>query len=200
MRGFLLYLLPVGAMAQMICSLGPGASSYQASEDQRPAADAMQLAARVDMAEKAICGANCPEIALLRNSTAPNAALIAGSGQAKLVYAPQFFAAVYGAYGDAGIIGIIAHEAGHALDDALGAAWVNAKWNPEIRADAWAGCVFGRANLSGRDLESALAALEKYPPSSHPAWTSRVPAIRVGYSHCGGTSDFDSGGRGKKPK
>jgi hypothetical protein len=174
----------------VICALAPGASAYQPSEDQRPAGDAMQLATRVDMAEKAICGTNCPEVALLRNPTAPNAALIVDAGQAKLVYAPRFFASVYAGYGDPGIIAVIAHEAGHALDDAMGAAWINAKWTPEIRADAWAGCVFGRANLNGHDLEAALGALQKYPPAPRPAWGSRLPALRAGYSHCGGKTEI----------
>ena len=91
---WLMVLVPISAMGQVICALGPDASSYKPSEDQRPASDAMQLANRVSSAEKSICASNCPEIALFRNPTAPNAALIVSSGQAKLVYAPQFFAAV----------------------------------------------------------------------------------------------------------
>lgn len=190
MRGLVLILLPVCATAQVICALGPNAAAYQAAQDQRPAADAVQLAARVGAAEKAICASNCPEVALLRNPTAPNAALIASQGQAKLVYAPQFFAAVYSIGGDAGIVAILAHEAGHALDDAMGAAWIKKDWQPELRADAWAGCVLAHADLSPRDLTSALAALEKYPPSSHPAWNLRLPAIRTGYARCGGKGEI----------
>jgi hypothetical protein len=186
-------------MAQVVCALGAGASSYQPSQDQRPASDAMQLAARVNAGEKAICTPNCPEVALLRNPTAPNIALIANQGQAKLVYAPQFFAAVYADYGDAGIIAVISHEVGHALDDTLGAAWINKDWKPEVRADAWAGCVLAKS-LNARDVPSALGALEKYPPSSHPDWNLRRPAIRIGYTRCGGSaSSFDSGSQTKKP-
>src|SRR5580700_3755997 len=90
--GLLVCLLPVGAIAQVVCALGPGAASYQPSADQRPSGDAMHVASRVNAAEKAICGVNCPVVALLRNSTAPNAALIVNGRDAKLVYAPQFFA------------------------------------------------------------------------------------------------------------
>jgi predicted methyltransferase len=192
MRGLFMCLLPVSAMAQVICALGPGAASYQPSQDQRPAGDALQLAARVDAAEKSICGSKCPEIALLRNPTAPNAALIvdSNSGQAKLVYAPQFFAAVYSGYGDAGIIAVIAHEAGHGLDDSMGATWVKSDWMPEVRADAWAGCILAKSNLNANEIQSALGAMEKYPPASHPAWTVRRPAIRTGYSHCGGKAEI----------
>jgi hypothetical protein len=45
------------------------------------------------------------------------------AGQARLVYAPQFFGALYASFGDAGIIAIVAHELHDALDDTLGAAW-----------------------------------------------------------------------------
>lgn len=190
MRSLLLIVLPASAIAQVICALGPNAAVYQASQDQRPAADAIQLASRVSAAEKSICASNCPEIALLRNPTAPNAALIVNTGQAKLVYAPEFFAAVYSGFGDAGIIAIMAHEAGHALDDTMGAAWIKKDWTPELRADAWAGCVLAHSNLSPHDLASALATLEKYPPASHPAWSLRLPPIRSGYTHCGGKAEI----------
>jgi len=199
----LIVLLPLTAAAQVVCVLGTGASasSYQAAGDQRPAPDAMQIAARVNAAEKTICGDHCPGVALFRNSTAPNAALIANSGQAKLVYSPQFFASVYAGFGDAGIIAIIAHEAGHALDDSLGAVWINKSWNTEVRADSWAGCVLARAALSSGDMRSALGALAKYPSAAHPAWDLRLSAIRSGYTHCGGAgSNFDSASAGMKAK
>ena len=189
-------LLPVGAVAQVVCALGPGTASYQPSADQRPSGDAMQVAGRVNTAEKTICSTNCPGVALFRNPTAPNAALIVNAGQAKLVYAPQFFAAVYASFGDAGILAIIAHEFGHALDDSIGAAWIKTSWTPELRADAWAGCTLAKSALSQNDTQAALAALEKYPSPAHPGWNLRLPAIRSGYTHCGGAvSDFDSGSR-----
>jgi hypothetical protein len=198
---FLMLVLPVCAAAQVVCALGPGISSYQPSADQRPSGDTMQIASRVNMAEKSICAANCPGVALFRNSTAPNAALIANAGQAKLVYAPQFFAAVYASFGDAGILAIIAHEFGHALDDSIGAAWIKTSWTPELRADAWAGCTLAKGGLSQNDMQAALAALAKYPPPSHPGWNLRLPAIRSGYTHCDGEiSNFDSGTQGKRPK
>ncbi|HTR37704.1 MAG TPA: hypothetical protein VMH80_17475 [Bryobacteraceae bacterium] len=184
----LVFLLPVSAAAQIVCALGPGAASYKASEDQRPARDAMLLAARVSTAEKAICASNCPEIALYRNATAPNSALVLTSGQAKLVYAPQFFADVYMGFGDAGIMAVMAHEVGHALDDTLGAAWIDKRWTPELRADAWAGCTLAKSNLSPPEMHAALGALAKYPSPKHPAWNLRLPAIRSGYSHCGGAA------------
>jgi hypothetical protein len=186
-------LLPAGANAQVVCALGPGAGSYQPLSDQRPSSDAMQVANRVNAAEKSICAPNCPGVAVFRNPTAPNAALIANGAQGKLVYAPQFFATVYASYGDAGLLAIIAHELGHALDDSIGAAWISNSWTPELRADAWGGCTLARSGLSQSELHAALAALEKYPSPAHPGWKLRLPAIRSGYTHCGGgASNFDS--------
>ena len=42
-------------------------------------------------------------------------------GRAKMVYAPRMFTAVYDRYGDAGILALVAHALGHALDDLMGA-------------------------------------------------------------------------------
>jgi hypothetical protein len=156
----------------------------------------MLLAARVNTAVKTICGSNCPAVAVFRNTTATNAMLIAEGSQAKLEYSPQFFALVHDAFGDSGILAIIAHEMGHALDDGLGAAWIKANWAPELRADSWAGCVLAKTNLSPKELESALGALAKYPPvaQAQTSWSLRLPPMRTGYTSCGGSgAKFDSG-------
>jgi hypothetical protein len=185
-------LLPSITAAQVVCALGPAASSYNHSADKRPTADAMQLVTRTFAAVKAVCASNCPETVLFRNETAPNMMLIADAGRAKLVYAPQFMASVYDRYGDAGILALTAHELGHPLDDTLGAAWIEKSWTAELRADSWAGCVLAKSNLSAADLSSALAALKTYPPLSNPPsppnWDRRAPAIRAGYTHCGGVA------------
>src|SRR5262249_49760111 len=73
------------------------------------------------------------------------------------------------------------------LDDTLGAAWVKPGWPPELRADAWAGCVLAKLDLGARGLDPALRALEKYPAPSHPAWGVRLPVLRTGFTQCGGT-------------
>ena len=186
----LLWCFPLGAQVQ--CALGPGASSYKASADQRPTGDAMELAGQANAAVKAICGANCPTIALFRNATAANTMLIAAGGQAKLVYAPQFFTAAYESFGDGGILAMIAHVLGHALDDTLGARWINSAWPPEVRADSWAGCLLAKMDLSLEDTQAFLGALAKYPAPAHPAWNQRLPAVRAAYSQCGGdASKFD---------
>lgn len=181
-----LFLLPMAAAAQVVCALGPGASSYSSGDDQRPTVDAMELAGRANTAVKTICGNNCPMVVVFRNATAANAMLIANAGEAKLVYAPKFFDAVYDAFGDGGILGVTAHILGHALDDTLGAAWVKSSWPPELRADAWTGCALARASLSPDDLEGAVGALAKYPSATHPAWSERLPVLRIGFSQCGG--------------
>jgi hypothetical protein len=192
-------MLSLAANSHLVCALGPGASQYQPSMDQRPSSDAMQLAGRVNAAVTAICASHCPEVKVLRNPTAAGVMLVAEEGQPKLVYSPRFFASVHEGYSDAGIIAIIAHEFGHALDDALGAAWIQRTWTPELNADSWAGCALAKANLSAVDLQNALHALEKYPAPAHAAWTIRIVAIRAGYSGCGGDrSKLNSAAEGRR--
>ena len=185
--------LPIPAFAQIVCALGPNAFAYKPVSDQRPSADALELAGRVNAALKTICAANCPQTALFRNTTAPNAMLVAAAGRAKLVYAPQFFSTAYDAGGDGAILGLMAHELGHALDDTLGAVWVKSDWPAELRADAWGGCTLARIDLSASDLQASLSALAKYPPASSPGWRQRVPVLRTGFTECGGAvGNFDA--------
>ncbi len=89
------FLLAFSASAEVMCALGSGAASYDAKADQRPTADAMQLAGRMNAALSPTCSPKCPQIAIFRNATAANAMLVVTADQAKFVYAPQFFAAVY---------------------------------------------------------------------------------------------------------
>ena len=179
--------------AEIVCALGPDASSYKPAGDQRPASDALQLALRVNTAMKTICGTQCPMMALFRNATASNAMLIADAGDAKLVYSPQFFAAAYDGFGDDGIVAVIAHEVGHALDATMGAAFIKKSWTPELRADAWAGCILARLNPGLDGLQPSLSALAKYPSPAHPGWNLRLPALRAGYTQCGGSgAKFDA--------
>ena len=186
-------LLPLLAGAEVICALGPAVSSYNAYEDQRPSPDAMELAGKVNAALTPICRPRCPMIALFRNATAPNVMLVADNSEAKIVYAPQFFTALYDSAGDGGVIAVIAHELGHAVDETSPAAWINRNWPAEVRADAWAGCVLGKMDLSARALQETLAAVSKYPSAAHPSWVQRVPALRLGYAQCGGAgARFDS--------
>jgi hypothetical protein len=185
--GLLCAFLPAfSATAEIVCALGTGASSYNANADQRPSPDVMQLAKRLNTAISPACSPKCPQIAVFRNTTAANAMLVVTADQAKFVYAPQFFAAVYDKYGDGAILAIIGHEYGHALDEVYPATWMKSGWTPELRADAWAGCALARSDLSSNSLTEALTAVSKYPPVSHPSWTLRLPALRLGYIHCGG--------------
>jgi hypothetical protein len=179
-------LLPCGASAQVICRLGSSASSYNAYQDQRPTADAMELARQVSAALEPLCRPNCPVLVVFRNATAPNVILLADSGRAKMAYAPQFFTTVYDNYGDGAIIAIMAHMLGHAIDAIAPAAWMKRGWTPELRADAWAGCSLAHADLSSIGLRDALTAVSMYPSDSHPDWPGRIPALRLGYVHCGG--------------
>jgi hypothetical protein len=188
--------LPFAASAEVICALGSSASSYDAKGDERPTGDAMQLAGRMNAALSPTCTPQCPQIAIFRNPTAPNAMLVVTADQAKFVYAPQFFAAVYDKYGDGAIIAIVAHLYGHALNEVHPASWMKSDWTPELRADAWAGCALAKSDLSANDLADALTAVSKYPPAAQSSWPPRVPALRLGYTHCGGDgSKFDVASR-----
>lgn len=154
----------------------------------------MQLVGQTYNAAKDLCGVNCPEVVLFRNPTAPNVMLMVHRGQAKIVYQPQFITGIYDRFGDAGVSAVMAHEIGHALDDSLGAPWVDKRWTPELRADGWAGCVLAKNNLSAHDVRSALAALEASPPLSSGPWELRLQAIRTGYTQCGGAAaNFQTG-------
>jgi hypothetical protein len=192
----LLLVATTSASAEVICALGPATASYDPKMDQRPSADVMQMAKRLNTALSFSCSPKCPQIAILRNTTAPNAMLVVTPDQAKLVYAPQFFASVYDKYGDAAILAIITHEYAHALDEVYPAAWMSKTWSAELRADGWAGCALAKSNFSAKSLGEALTAVSKYPPLSHPAWTSRSAALRLGYVHCGGDgAKFDQAPR-----
>lgn len=192
-RWLLAVALLAPVKAEILCALGPDASSYKSAQDQRPTSDAMQLAARVNAAVKTICGVHCPVMAVFRNATAPNVMLMADGDQAKLVYSPQFFGAAYDSFGDDGIVAVIAHEVGHALDATMGASWIKSSWTPELRADAWTGCILARLAPGPASLQPGLSALSKYPSPSHPGWTLRLPALRTGYTECGGAaSKFDA--------
>jgi len=125
-------------------------------------------------------------MALFRNATAPNIMLFNDAGQAKIVYSPQFFSTAYDRYGDLGILAVVSHELGHALDATLGAKWVNEKWTPELRADAWAGCVLAHVDPGAGGFIPALDALASYPSSAHPNWAQRLPVIHAGFVGCGG--------------
>jgi hypothetical protein len=154
----------------------------------------MQLVGRVNAALAPFCLPNCPATAVFRNTTAAEAMLIADKGQAKIVYEPKFFSMVYDNYGDGAIIAIIAHEFGHALDETSPAAWMKSNWTPELRADAWAACALAKSGLSFTSVKEALTALSKYPAPAHPGWNQRLPALRLGFTHCGGeAAKFDSG-------
>lgn len=184
-----LLFLSWNASAEVVCALGQGVSSYKRASDQRPSTDALQLAGRVNGALKSICGNQCPTMALFRNATAPNLMLVNDSGNAKLVYSPQFLQASYSSFGDEGILALIAHEIGHALDATMGARFVNESWTPELRADAWTGCILAKLDAN---LDPSLASLAKHPSPSHPAWSKRLPALRAGFTACGGeASRFD---------
>jgi hypothetical protein len=182
------WLFALAAADNVICTLGPNASSYNAYSDQGPSPDASELARPVNASLAPSCRPNCPRIELFRNATAANSMVIVSGEKSKIVYKPEFFTEIYDTYGDAGIQIILAHDLGHAIDATTAVAWIKREWGPELRADAWAGCSLARLDLRPKALKAALDVLSKYPPMSAPDWTTRVQALRVGYQQCGGKS------------
>src|SRR5262245_39427206 len=170
----------------VLCTLGPGESNYNAYSDERSSGDALELAGKVNAALVASCQPRCPRISMFRNPTAANLMLIVTGDQVKLVYKPSFFTSVYETYGDGGILALLAHEVGHAIDESASAPWMKPSWTPELRADAWSGCALAKMSLTARSLRAGLDALAKYPSASHPGWAVRLPAIQAGYMQCGG--------------
>jgi hypothetical protein len=185
---YLLLVIPTlaGAADDVICALGPDASSYSTYVDRRPTPDAVELVTKVMEALRPVCNPNCRDFRLLRNSTAPNAMFLSPAGERTIIYKPEFFTALYEASGEAGILAILAHEVGHVLDPAGSPAWFSREWTAELRADAWGACALAKLNLGARPLGVGLRVLAKYPSPAHPRWAERVPVLRTGYTQCGG--------------
>jgi hypothetical protein len=182
---FVLSLLLL-ADPQIVCMLGTENPPYNAYSDQSSSADALELAGKVNAALVSSCVPNCPRISMFRNSTAPNLMLARASNQVKLVYKPEFFTKVYESAGDAGVLALLAHEVGHAIDGAGQVTWMKSSWSPELRADAWAGCALARMKLSTRNVQAGFDTLANYPSGSHPDWKTRLTVLQSGYAECGG--------------
>jgi hypothetical protein len=182
----ILAFVPLAARGQVMCALGSGAAAYDQTKDERPSRDTLELAGQVNAVLAPRCQPNCPSVTFFRNATAANVMMIAVSDTAKLVYAPKFFTMVYETWGDGAIVALLAHAMGHAIDANAPAAWVKGITAPELRADAWAGCALGGNVMTPNAFGEALTALMKFPAKAHPAWAQRVPALRLGYTQCGG--------------
>ena len=183
----LLLLVPVMAVAEVLCAFGPNVGSYNASSDESPSGDALIELRQLNAALQPVCSPRCPQIALMRNKTAANAMLLATNDQAKVVYAPQFFQGLYDNYGDGAVIAVLAHEFGHALDE-LNPGKFGRGGTPELRADAWAGCALARTQLTPAGLGSALSGSVRYPTPGNGDRNLRIVAFRLGFMQCGGVA------------
>src|SRR5437867_11940980 len=132
--------------ARVLCALGSTASPYNAYLDQRPTGDAMELAGKVNAALLAMCRPNCPTSALFRNSTAANLMLIIDGARTKILYKPELLTSAYDNYGDVGILALLAHEVGHAIDMTSPPSWMKIGWTSELRAYSWSDCPFAKLN------------------------------------------------------
>jgi hypothetical protein len=187
----LFLLLPAIAAAEVLCAFGPSVGQYKASSDERPTGDAMTELRQLNAALQPVCSPRCPQIEILRNPTAANVMLIATSDQAKIVYAPQFFQSLYDGYGDGAVIGVLAHEFGHALDELIPGKFGRGG-TPELRADAWAGCALARTELTAAGLGSALSGVVRFPTPNNADRNLRITALHLGFTQCGGNgAKFD---------
>ena len=196
-----LAVLPlIAAGTDIVCALGTATAAYKESQDEKPR-DMANIIHRVDDAFRSFCLPKCPKAVLLRNATAPNLMMTVTVEGAKMVYSPQFFAGVYGKYGESGLVALIAHVYGHAIDETTPSNWIPTSWNPELRADAWDGCALAKAGLPAGGLTSALGAMAASPPPSQTNWSPRLSATRLGFTHCGGAiTAFDAASSTTKAK
>jgi hypothetical protein len=183
-------VLATTAEAQLLCALGPTAA-YDASADASAPSSAQADLKRV---KAALCPKGCGKILLVTNPTAPDAlTATTGLGVSQIAFNPKFLAAVRALYGPSATIGIIGHELGHHVDAAGDhPSWMTKTWDAELRADAWAGCALGKSNLRTEGVQAALLAMAAYPPVAHPSWTTRLPAVEVGYAQCTGGKSLPS--------
>jgi hypothetical protein len=78
-------------------------------------------------------------------------------------------------YGDAAVVGIVAHELGHACDHAAGRDLA------ELPADTYAGCLLGLLGERTGPLERFLAAESG---DDYPTVDERTAAVRRGWASC----------------
>jgi hypothetical protein len=177
--------LSFGAQAQVLCALGPTTAPYDSMADM-PASAAAQ--ADLKKLKSLLCSKGCGKVFLFANATTPNTSTVTdGAGASKISYSPAFLASVQKTYGPIAVLGILAHELGHHLDaSGTHAGWMKEGWDPELRADAWAGCAMAKAELKPSGLQAALLALSTYPAAAHPEWSERRAVITEGYTQCGG--------------
>ncbi|HXJ21328.1 MAG TPA: hypothetical protein VMT03_13945 [Polyangia bacterium] len=178
-------VLTTPAQAQLLCALGPTTKPYDATADATPPAN---LQADLKRVKAVLCPKGCGKVVLVVNPTTPDAlTATTGIGVTEIAFNPKFLAVIKSSYGPNATIGFVAHQLGHHLDT-IGnhPSWMNSGWDAELRADAWAGCALGKADLKPAALQSALSAMAAFPPATHPAWTSRRPTVEAAYSECSG--------------
>jgi hypothetical protein len=183
----LLFSVLLLAGPEIVCRLGPAQPVYNAYSDQSSSGDALELAGKVNAALVSSCRPRCPRISMFRNPTASNLMLIRAADETKLVYKPEFFTTVYESEGDGGVLALLAHEVGHAIDGAAPPpSWMKSNWSAELRADAWAGCALARMSLGSRSVQAGFRTLSNYPSPAHFEWNARLSVLQLGYTQCGG--------------
>ena len=177
--------LSAPAGAQVLCVLAPTVTPYDPRADMPASTNAQADLKKVRVL---LCPKGCGKVLIFANSTTPNTVTVTdGVGFSKIVYSPAFVNSVHTTFGPNAMLGILAHELGHHIESTANhASWMNASWDSEMRADAWAGCALARLELRPSVMQAALRAMETYPPATHAPWTSREPIVQAGYTQCGG--------------
>ncbi len=183
---------------EIVCQLGLSGGSYDPTLDAPATPRAVAISRDV---YRALCPGGCGNVDLLRNPTAGNALTRVVSGTSSLVsYSPGFFELLDRRFGTGAVFGVLAHELGHHIDlHQPKLPWFDSSWSRELRADAWAGCAIARGGISPTSLEAAVGALMAFPSASHPGADLRIPAIRTGFSNCGGGGFPSSPNRDRPP-
>jgi hypothetical protein len=171
---------------EIVCQLGITGGAYNPALDGPSTPRASGISTDV---YRALCPGGCGLVELRRNPTAGNALtrVIPGVGS-RVSYSPAFFELLDSRFGTGAVYGVLAHELGHHIDlNQPRPTWADSSWSRELRADAWAGCAIARAGISPASLEGAVSAIMAFPSQSHPGADLRIPAIRTGFTQCGGT-------------
>jgi hypothetical protein len=79
------------------------------------------------------------------------------------------------------LLGILAHELGHALTTNIDRSTAAGRWRSELAADWHAGRALASLGLPCDDLEHVIAHLSSHGSDTHPPGHQRAEAIRQGY-------------------
>lgn len=128
-----------------------------------------------------VCNQRC--LVPLRPVKNPSVATIAGTpaGPHAIYHDPVALRAIGRVYGQSAVVGVFAHELGHAQHIRDGVRM--SQWDAELYADMWAGCALRRLGYATGELEAFL--LTTQGGKTHPGGVERAAAVNHGWGACG---------------